>query len=60
MYLIALIFPPLAVLMCGKPIQALLNTLFCLFFWIPGIIHAIMVVSDYKADKRLKILVNKK
>ncbi len=59
MYLLALIFPPLAVMLCGKPIQATINLFFTLLFWIPGIIHAVMVVGDYKADKRLKILVNK-
>jgi uncharacterized membrane protein YqaE (UPF0057 family) len=52
MYLLAIIFPPLAVLFCGKPIQALINFVLCLFFWIPGIIHAILVVNEKKADKR--------
>lgn len=59
MYLLALIFPPLAVLMCGKPIQATINIFLTLLFWIPGIIHALMVVSEFKADKRLKFMVRK-
>ncbi|MED5016394.1 YqaE/Pmp3 family membrane protein [Paenibacillus chibensis] len=51
-YLLALILPPIAVLLCGKPIQALLNLVLCCLFVIPGIIHALMVVSSHKADKR--------
>lgn len=51
MYFIAVLFPPLAVLLCGKPIQALLNCVLTLCLWIPGIIHACMVVSQYYADK---------
>ena len=52
MYLIAIICPPIAVLLCGKPIQAVLNILLSLLFYIPGLIHAILVVNEYKADKR--------
>lgn len=51
MYFIAVLLPPLAVLLCGKPVQALLNCVLTLFLWIPGIIHACMVVSQYNADK---------
>lgn len=52
MYLIAIVLPPVAVLICGKPVQALLNILLCLMFVIPGMVHAIMVVSEYKAEQR--------
>ena len=54
MYIVAIFLPPLAVLLCGKPLQFLLNLLLCLFFWIPGVIHAILVVHDHKADKRAR------
>jgi uncharacterized membrane protein YqaE (UPF0057 family) len=53
-YLIAIILPPVAVLFCGKPIQALLNLLLTLFFYIPGLVHALLVVHDYYADKRMQ------
>lgn len=53
MYLIAVVFPPLAVLLTGRPFQALLNLGLTILFWIPGVIHAIMVVSENKADKRM-------
>lgn len=52
MYLLAILLPPVAVLFSGKPVQAVLNFILCLFFWIPGVIHAILVVNEKKADKR--------
>jgi len=54
MYLLAILLPPVAVLMAGKPIQAILNVILTLIFWLPGVIHAIMVVNEYKADQRAK------
>jgi len=53
-YLLAILLPPVAVLLCGKPIQALINIVLTLIFWVPGAIHAILVVREYKADKRIK------
>lgn len=58
MYFLAVIFPPLAVLLAGKPFQFLLNIPLTLLAWIPGMIHAIMVVNEYKADQRNQQLVN--
>jgi len=52
LYLLAIILPPLAVLLCGKPITALLNLLLTLLFWIPGVIHAWLVINAHYADKR--------
>jgi uncharacterized membrane protein YqaE (UPF0057 family) len=52
LYLLAIVVPPVAVLLTGKPVQALLNLLLTLLFWLPGVIHAILVVNEYKADKR--------
>jgi len=48
------LLPPLAVLIAGKPIQALINFGLCFLLWIPAVIHAWGVVSDHKADKRFK------
>ena len=56
MYLLALVLPPVAVLLCGKPMQAILNLILTCFFWFPGAIHAILVVKDKKDDKRLEKL----
>lgn len=54
MYLLAILLPPVAVLFSGKPIQALLNLVLTLIFWVPGAIHAILVVKDKKDDKRME------
>lgn len=54
MRFLAVVFPPLAVLLCGKPIQAVLNFVLTCFLWFPGVIHAWGVVGDRKADKRTK------
>lgn len=52
MYLLAIIVPPIAVLFAGKPIQALLSFFLTLLGWVPGVIHALFVVANSKADKR--------
>jgi uncharacterized membrane protein YqaE (UPF0057 family) len=57
-YILAIILPPLAVLLCGKPIQALLNIFLTLLGWVPGMIHAILVVNSHKADKRVARIEN--
>jgi uncharacterized membrane protein YqaE (UPF0057 family) len=51
-YLLAIILPPVAVLVCGKPFQALLNLFLTLLFWVPGMIHALLVANDYYEDER--------
>lgn len=58
LYLLAILVPPLAVLFCGKPFQALLNLVLWLLGIIPGIIHALFVVSSHHADKRNQRIVN--
>lgn len=52
--LLAIVCPPLAVLLCGKPISAVLNAFLCVFFWLPGVFHAWAVVDDLFQDKRTK------
>ncbi|EEL23131.1 hypothetical protein bcere0017_20990 [Bacillus cereus Rock1-3] len=54
MYLLAILLPPVAVLFCGKPFQAIINFILTLIFWVPGVIHAILVVHDKKADRRVR------
>lgn len=56
-YLIAILLPPVAVLFCGKPIQALLNFFLTLLFYIPGMIHAILVVHDFYEERRTRRVV---
>lgn len=54
MYLLAIFFPPVAVLLVGKPFQAIINFFLTLLFWIPGAIHAILLVNEKKSDKRMR------
>lgn len=51
-YLFAVLLPPIAVLSCGKPVQALLNIPLTLLAWIPGMAHALFVTHGYYADRR--------
>ncbi len=51
-FFLAIVLPPLAVLLCGKPLQALLNLFLTLFLWIPGVVHACLVVNAHLADQR--------
>lgn len=63
-YLIAIIFPPAAMLLAGKPMQALINgglLLSALLFppiWLIAVIWAVMVVSSSNADRRTKRVVD--
>jgi uncharacterized membrane protein YqaE (UPF0057 family) len=57
LYLIAVILPPLAVLLAGKPFQALLSIPLTLLFYVPGILHALFVVHNHYADRRTDRLI---
>ena len=57
-YFLAIILPPLAVFLCGKPIQGILNIVLTLLGWIPGVIHALFVVNSHLADKRNEDLID--
>lgn len=52
LYLLAIFLPPVAVLACGKVFQALLSIPLTLCFWVPGMLHALLVVSQHHADER--------
>ncbi len=55
-YFFCVVFPPVAVLMTGRMGSFLLSLILTLAIWVPGVIHAILVVSDYEAEKRLERL----
>lgn len=57
-YLLAILLPPLAVLICGKPFQAFLNLLLTLCLWVPGAVHAVLVVNNYYEDRRARQIVD--
>ena len=54
LYLVAVVLPPLAVLLCGKPFQAIISFILQLTVigWLPATIHALFVVHNHNADKR--------
>ena len=56
-YLIAILCPPLAILMCGRVGAAMLNVLLWLMLIIPGILHAWIVIADHHAQLRNERLV---
>jgi hypothetical protein len=72
LYLIAFFLPPLAVLFAGKPFQAIFSFVLWIFAWLgliffvaPGVIlwlllvaHAFKLISDGKADRRTREIVN--
>jgi uncharacterized membrane protein YqaE (UPF0057 family) len=57
-YLLAIILPPLAVFLCGKPLLGILNIILTLCFYVPGAVHALFVVHNHLADKRAKDIIN--
>ena len=56
-YILAIFLPPVAVLLVGKPFQALINLFLCLLLWIPGVIHAILVINSAKANARAERII---
>ncbi len=71
-YLIAIFCAPLALLLIGKPFQALANLILYILsivFWLTiilhsigfalwaiGLLHAVLAINNNKADKRVKHL----
>jgi uncharacterized membrane protein YqaE (UPF0057 family) len=53
-YFFCVVFPPVAVLLTGRMGSFFLSLLLTVAFWVPGTIHAILVVNDYEAEKRLE------
>lgn len=51
-YFLAILLPPIAVLLCGKPFQTILCIILTLLGWLPGAIHAIFVTNKFYADRR--------
>lgn len=59
MYLLAIFLPPIAVWIRKGFLAALLNLFLSLLGFIPGVIHALIVVSSTDADKRTEKLEKK-
>jgi uncharacterized membrane protein YqaE (UPF0057 family) len=54
LFFLCVVLPPLAVLLTGRIGSFLLSLLLTLCGWLPGVIHAFFVVSDYKNEQRLR------
>ena len=59
LYVLAILLPPLAILLCGKPFQAVIALVLqiTLLGWIPAAIWALLVVNNHLADKRTNRLI---
>lgn len=54
LYFWAMVAPPLAVLLTGRKTAALLNAPLTLAGWLPGVLHAVLVINEHKADQRAR------
>ncbi|HYF15558.1 MAG TPA: YqaE/Pmp3 family membrane protein [Phycisphaerales bacterium] len=57
-YLFAIILPPLAVFSTGRVVQGLLNIVLTVLGWVPGVVHAALIVNDYKAEQRANRIID--
>jgi uncharacterized membrane protein YqaE (UPF0057 family) len=51
-YFFCVVLPPVAVLMTGRIMSFILSLFLTLLGWVPGVIHACLVVNDYQAEHR--------
>jgi len=51
-YVLAILVPPLAVFKCRRPRQAALNLALTLCFFLPGALHAALIVFDHAEQQR--------
>lgn len=52
LYILVIFLPPLAVLFTGKPIKAILNLILTLLFYVPGAVHAAVIVKGHYDEKK--------
>ena len=53
-FFFCVVCPPIAVLLTGRLGSFLLSLVLTLLLWIPGVIHACLVVIDYHEEQRAK------
>lgn len=56
LFFLCVLLPPLAVFFTGRMGSFALSLVLTLFGWLPGVIHAFFVVSDYRNEQRLRAL----
>jgi len=54
LFFLCVLLPPLAVFFTGRMGSFFLSLILTLFGWLPGVIRAFFVVSDYKNEQRLR------
>ena len=53
-YFFSVVLPPLAVFLTGRIGSFFLSLILTLLGWLPGVIHAILVVTDFEAERRAR------
>lgn len=56
-YFFCIFFPPAAVLLANRKAALIPNIILTCLVWLPGVIHAFMVVNGAEADRRHKELI---
>lgn len=56
LFFLAVILPPVAVLLTGRLGSFFLSLILTLLGWLPGVIHAFFIVIDHKNEKRMEDL----
>ena len=57
LYLLAVLCPPVAVMLAGKPSQVAVNLGLTLLFYFPGLLHALNLVNRHNIQQRNETLV---
>ena len=56
-YFTLIVCPPLLVLAMGKPTQAAINVFLSLFFYLPGLLHAYLMLQEQQDNLRTEKLI---
>jgi uncharacterized membrane protein YqaE (UPF0057 family) len=57
-YALAILVPPLAAFKCRRPVQTALNIALTLCFYVPGALHAALLVYDHSEQQRAQSIEN--
>ncbi len=57
-YLLCIVLPPVAVLTTGRWFQAILNVVLTILGWVPGVVHAALIVQDFKEEQRTNRIID--
>ncbi|HEX2839322.1 MAG TPA: YqaE/Pmp3 family membrane protein [Phycisphaerales bacterium] len=57
-YLLCIVLPPVAVLTTGRWVQAIINIVLTILGWVPGVVHAALIVHDFKEEQRTNRIID--